>query len=191
MSNISFTRRCLAPGRRISTPRRSRRDEQPAPIGSRASWSRRCAKAKEQSSWSNPNARLRGRTAALCPKRARCGTSQPVSRRFRQFRRIAGTPGGDRVAVPARAEADRAGGAGHLSGRRIVGFQPRRPRQPPAGRLGRAPGAARRGGRRLAGRPCRPLAGRAREVVCRRSGYSRCAGHFRSCLPRAIISRSR
>ena len=69
------------------------------------------------------------------------------------------TPGGRERAVATPAAHDQPGGAGPVSGHRVLGFQPGRPRQPPPGGLRRAPG---RPGRRrgtegaadgVAGRP--------------------------------------
>ena len=68
-------------------------------------------------------------------------------------------------------KADRAGGAGHLSGRRVVGFQPRRSGQSPAGRLGDQALAACGNGSRAAGRPRKQIG---------RMGA-------RSCSPRARL----
>ena len=65
-------------------------------------------------------------------------------------RQVAGAAWRDQFPGATRAEADRAGRARHLPGRRVVGFQPGRPRQSPAGRLANPPSAARTSGYRRA-----------------------------------------
>ena len=120
---------------------------------------------KERSSWSYPNAAYEAGLHAVRARRARCRQAQPVSRRFRRFCRTAGAAGGDRLAGAARAEADRARRAGHLSGRRAVGFQPRRSRQPPTRRLERTAPPAGQAVRREPRRTGRALAGRTGKTV--------------------------
>ncbi len=112
-----------------------------------------------------PERRIRGGAAALCPRRARCLAAQPVSRGVPRVCRRPRPRGRDHLALPAGAEADGARGPRHLSGRRIVGFQLRRPRQSPAGRLGRATGVARNDRGDATGRPRSGLAGRPRKAV--------------------------
>ena len=90
--------------------------------------------------------------------RAACSTHEPFLRRLRAVRRARSRAAGDRAAlgqlllkltVPGRAR--------HLPGRRAALPLAGRPRQPPAGRLGRAPRGARRAGRRRAPTASRKL----------------------------------
>ena len=113
-----------------------------------------------------PEHRLRGCSAAFRPDRARRLADEPVSHRVPCLCRNPGQARRDRFLGAAGAEADRAGGAGHLPGRRAVGFQPGRPRQPPAGGLGPEAGAARGDRRGLARRPLQAVAGRPRKALC-------------------------
>ena len=87
-----------------------------------------------------------------------------------------------RCARPARAAAHLARRAGHLPRRRAAVLRARRPRQPPAGRLGRAP---RRAG--LARRAARRLGEAARDP----RGCSRCAARRPEAFAGATTSRSR
>ena len=138
-----------------------------------------------------PERGLRGRVDAVRARRARCRQTQSVSGRFRRFCRTARAPGGDRVAGAARAEADNPRRAGHLSGRRAVGFQPRRSGQPPARRLERTAPPAGQAVRREPRRPGRALAGRAGKTV-RDGAAARFAPDPAGAVRRtAITSRSR
>ena len=111
---------------------------------------------------------LRGGGAPLC-----AGAGRASARGLRRLRRARRRRGPARGAGPVAAQAHRARRARRLPGRRARGAQPRRSRQPQAGRLGRAPrgaGAAARGGgaarlRRAQARPHPPRAGPARAAA--------------------------
>ena len=118
-------------------------------------WSRRCARARKSRAGATRTRDYEAALAALCRRRrsTRRGPtrSSPISAAFiESIARLVG----DLLAGAARAEADRAGGARHLPGLRVVGFQPGRPRQPPAAGLGLAP----RPPERQSGRPVGELA---------------------------------
>ena len=189
MSSTCSIRCWSAPGRPGSTPDDA---EAVSALAERveAAMIKAVREGKQQSSWSNPNAAYEAGVDAVCARRARCRAAEPVSGRFRRLRRTAGAAGGDRLAGAARAEADRARRAGHLPGRRTVGFQPRRPGQPPAGRLERTAPPAGRAVRREPRRTGRALAGRTGKAVRDARGCSVCAGPGRRCSPMAITSRS-
>ena len=120
--STSCTRRWSAPGRSTSS-------------GPWPTWRRRRKEAKVHTSWIEPDADYDDGAARVRRGRARRRrrsppSSTPSSRRWSQ-------PGRVNVAGPEAAEADRARRARHLPGHRAVGPEPRRPRQPPAGRLRR------------------------------------------------------
>ncbi len=92
-------------------------------------------------------------------------------RRRRRLRRRAGGAGPDDRAGPDARGADGPGRAGHLPGRRAVGPQPGRPRQPPAGRL------------RRAGASCSPSWPRGRRRRRSSTGTTRACPSWRSSGP--------
>ena len=151
MSNTCSIRCWSAPGRRGSIrpmPRRVGRLAERV----EAAMVKSVREGKERSSWSYPNAAYEAGLQRFVRGVLDAGRPNPFLADFAAFVGVAGAPGRDRLAGAARAEADRAGRARHLPGRRTVGFQPGRSRQPPPGRLGRTPAAARRDRRRA---PCR------------------------------------
>ena len=93
--------------------------------------------AKRNTSWVDPNARVGG--ARSSASRAGCSTHEPFLADFEPF--AARARRGRRALVdrPARAAAHLARRARHLQRRRAAVLRARRSRQPPAGRLGRAP----------------------------------------------------
>ena len=101
--------------------------------------------AKRNTTWIEPDTRTRTRVQAFA---ARCTSTATFLRDFEPFAAEVARAGRARRARPAAAQADRPGRARHLPGRRAARALARRPRQPPPGRLGCAPRAARRGRRR-------------------------------------------
>ena len=138
-------RRSCSSTRRSSAPGRSSRDRL-EPYLEKA-----LREAKRNTSWVEPERALGEARQAL---RARAATStsrsSPTSSRSRREVAAAGRALGAR---PARAAAHLARRARHLPRRRAAVLRARRSRQPPAGRLGRAPRRARaRAMRRTASR---------------------------------------
>ena len=132
---------------------RRRRRAPPSPSASRPGSRRRCARPSCVSDWARSQRGLRDggarspapasiaedRAARLCGPR-----SSPSSRRIAPAGAVNGL-------AQTPAAADRARRARPLPGHRVLGFQPGRSRQPPAGRLSRA-------SRRWAMPTCRALA---------------------------------
>ena len=132
--------------------------------------------AKAHTSWTEPAPRVRGGAARLRPRRAR---RPEFRRRLERVRRPAGRARADHVAGADAAQAHRPRRPGHLPGHGAVDAEPRRSRQPPAGRLRAAPPAARRARRRP--RPRRSW--RAWTRACPSSGSIRQALHLRRRRP--------
>ncbi len=120
---------------------------------------------KQRSSWSYPNAAYEAGLTRFVRGVLDAARPNPFLVDFAAFVGTARAAGGDRFAGAARAEADRPRRAGHLSGRRAVGFQPRRSGQPPAGRLERTAPPAGQAVRREPRRTGRALAGRTGKAV--------------------------
>ena len=102
------------------------------------------ARGQAQHELGRAGRRLGGARARLLPRPVR---ARAVPRRLRAVRGAARGRGRAARAAPDGAEADRAGRARHLPGRRAGRALAGRPRQPPPGRLGAPARAARRAAR--------------------------------------------
>ena len=91
--------------------------------------------AKLRSSWARPNEPLGSRVRRVCRRPDRYRPAQSVSRRFHPVSGVGGLLRHAEQPRPDGAQADVPRGAGHLSGLRAVGPEPRRSGQPPAGRF--------------------------------------------------------
>ncbi len=94
---------------------------------------------KQQSSWSNPNAAYESALQRFVGTVLDATRTNPFLTRVSRFCHVSAATWSDQFAVPTGPEVDRAWRARHLSGRGIVGLQPGRSRQSPAGRLEHAP----------------------------------------------------
>ena len=132
--------------------------------------------AKRNTNWIEPDEAHEAAVKAFCRG---LYEHEAFLRRLRAVRRRGGARGRARGARPAAAQADRAGRARHLQRRRAALAVAGRPRQPPPGRLGRAPRRARRAGRR---RRAGPRDGEAARHPARAGAARAAAGGVRGRL---------
>ena len=157
---LAGAERAAARRRRPTTPARStwssRRSSAPGRSSAerlRPTSRRRCARPRSHTGWAEPDEALRGggAPASRGPLRVR-GASPDDFERLRRARRAARRARGAR---PDAAQADLPRACPTSTRATSSGPRPRRPRQPPAGRLGGAP--------RGAGASCARAARRARD----------------------------
>ena len=174
--------------RRVAARSRRSRTRTGARFAERlAQWQQKALReAKLVTDWADPNEAYEAAARALLPLAGRPTTRSRAAHRDLRVRQRIAPAGAVNSTGPDIAEAHRAGRAGHLSGHRVLGFQPGRSRQPPAGRLraayGRIRAARRKRWRRHGGR-AHQAGFDLRTLALRRNR--------RSCSPTAATNRSR